>query len=125
METTTATLPKHVLKLALKIYRRMTEHYAAYELECAADLRNGHRPSHCEHGTYLWTDYDPICGQCEDGYSLRDKLPRWQHAKQAATTRHAEAKAMLAWAHDARKHGMDSDEFFRATLVRYEQMMEV
>lgn len=27
----------------------------------------GFRPPYCFHGTNLWTDYDPICGYCEDG----------------------------------------------------------
>lgn len=29
----------------------------------------GHRYPACPHGTDLWTDYDNICGPCEDGYT--------------------------------------------------------
>jgi hypothetical protein len=28
---------------------------------------SGYRFPHCIHGTSLWTDYDNICGGCEDG----------------------------------------------------------
>lgn len=28
--------------------------------------KEGYRPHHCFHGTNLWTDYDNICGPCED-----------------------------------------------------------
>lgn len=125
VEVPAAPLPKHVLKLALAVYRRMTEHYASHEEDCERDRRNGHTPHYCEHGTNRWTDYDNICGGCEDGYSLRDRLTRWQMAKEQAVERHAKAKAMLAWAQDAGKYGMNSNAFVQATIVRYEQMMEV
>lgn len=32
--------------------------------------RNGHRTRYCIHGTDQWTDYDNICGGCEDGVTL-------------------------------------------------------
>lgn len=35
------------------------------EVEDAAE--EGFRIHYCFHGTNLWTDYDPICGPCEDG----------------------------------------------------------
>jgi hypothetical protein len=41
----------------------------SYFEDCAADRANGHRPHYCFHGTSLWTDYDNICGGCEDGDS--------------------------------------------------------
>jgi hypothetical protein len=30
----------------------------------------GYRFPHCPHGMSLWTDYDNICGQCEDSISV-------------------------------------------------------
>lgn len=119
------TLPKHVMKLALGIYKRMTAHYRAYLDSCEQDRRNGHTPRYCEHGTNRWTDFDNICGGCEDGVSLRDRLSRWQMAKEQASERHTDAKAMLVWAMEARKHGMDTAAFVAASMARYEQMMEV
>jgi hypothetical protein len=118
-------LPAGVARLALAVYREMTASYAAYEEACEQDHRNGHRASHCEHGTYQWTDYDNICGPCEDGYSLRDKLTRWQMAKERAAEQHAAAKAMLGWAGEANRHGMASNAFVAASIARYEEMMEV
>lgn len=32
---------------------------------------SGYCPSHCIHGTYLWRDYDVICGACESGPETR------------------------------------------------------
>lgn len=34
-----------------------------------ADGGRGYRFPHCPHGMSLWTDYDNICGPCEDGYT--------------------------------------------------------
>ena len=30
----------------------------------------GYSYPYCQHGTSNWTDYDNICGRCEDGYSV-------------------------------------------------------
>lgn len=49
--------------------------YAADKAEVEAadafDAANGHRSHYCIHGTNQWTDYDNICGGCEDGVTLR------------------------------------------------------
>lgn len=34
--------------------------------------RQGYRPQYCIHGTNTWTDYDNICGGCEDGIYPQD-----------------------------------------------------
>lgn len=122
---TPVRLEKHVLRLALKIYREMTASYAQYEAECEQDRSNGHRPSHCEHGTYQWTDYDNICGPCEDGYTLSTPEARRRAALDAAKERHADAKRLLKWASQATAHGMYSDEYLAAMLARYETLMGV
>lgn len=56
------------LRIARIIYPEMV---AEREAEVQYHSENGHRPSHCIHGTYQWTDYDNICGGCEEGVSLR------------------------------------------------------
>lgn len=74
MTATTAT-PK-LAPAALATVVRATnavwaEHCAqveAYRAACREDYRAGYSPSHCIHGTYLHTDYDPMCGACEDGF---------------------------------------------------------
>lgn len=33
----------------------------------------GYRFPECPHGASLWTDYDNICGGCEDGYDPADR----------------------------------------------------
>ena len=45
----------------------------AYLKECREERQHGHRPHSCYHGTNLWTDYDNICGPCEEG----EYDPRW------------------------------------------------
>lgn len=34
--------------------------------------RQGYRPQYCIHGTNTWTDYDNICGGCEDSIYPQD-----------------------------------------------------
>lgn len=72
METSTKKISQSELKLALVIFKSYAAQWAAYESDAAECAKQGYRPSHCFHGTYLWTDYDPICGPCEDGYSYFD-----------------------------------------------------
>jgi hypothetical protein len=116
-------VPKHVLRLALALYRDMTTGYAEYLTACEADYRRGHRAHYCEHGTNQWTDYDNICGPCEDGYSLRDKLVRWQLAKEEAVTRHRRAMDMINWATRAAEHGMTAVVDMEAVSRRYDEIM--
>lgn len=37
-----------------------------YLREVEEAYEEGFRPHYCFHGTNLWTDYDPICGYCEE-----------------------------------------------------------
>jgi hypothetical protein len=60
-----ATDPE-VLKLALKILNRSRKAWESYLEDCEQDRRNGHRPHYCFHGMSQWTDYDNICGSCEE-----------------------------------------------------------
>jgi hypothetical protein len=65
METSTKT-SKQVLALALVILNRGRKAWAMYLEECEQASKEGYRPHYCFHGTNLWTDYDNICGMCED-----------------------------------------------------------
>lgn len=55
------------MKLALLLLQERRAHFAAWEEQCAEERKQGYRPSACVHGTNNWTDYDNICGPCEDG----------------------------------------------------------
>ena len=57
---------KEVLKLALIILNRYRKDWAEYEEACEAAWKEGYRPHYCFHGVNLWTDYDPMCGVCEE-----------------------------------------------------------
>lgn len=72
METSTKKISRPVLELALVIFKSYAAQWAAYEADAAEYAKQGYRPSHCFHGTSLWTDYDPMCGPCEDGYGYFD-----------------------------------------------------
>lgn len=101
MRTATQT-PRSVLALALHIRREAVAAREAYEAEVDAWYRSGDGRSprwitrceeidgdvevwqenvggkgyafpHCEHGSSRWTDYDNICGGCEDGFDPTDR----------------------------------------------------
>lgn len=72
METSTKKIAPSVLKLALVIFKSYAAQWATYEADCAEYAKDGYRPAHCFHGVSLWTDYDPMCGPCEDGYGYFD-----------------------------------------------------
>ena len=48
-------------------------------------------PAACVHGSSAWTDYDNICGPCEDGSSLY-QLAIWE-----ATSRVAKVNERIDW----------------------------
>lgn len=45
-----------------------------YERECAEYYEQGYRPQYCFHGTSLWVDYDPICGECEQSFTFSQEV---------------------------------------------------
>lgn len=61
------------LRLARVLSKEYTEDRAR---EVAYHAENGHRPQHCIHGTNQWTDYDNICGGCEDGVTMLNMAVR-------------------------------------------------
>ena len=73
METKTK-LSKSILKLASKIFKSYEAQWAIYEAQCEAYAKDGFRAHYCFHGVNMWTDYDAICGACEDGYGYFDRL---------------------------------------------------
>jgi hypothetical protein len=84
---------KATLKLALKILKRIRGQWDAYEQECAEYLKEGFRPHYCFHGTNLWTDYDNICGWCEEyGNSWSYELAMRQSLDEARAAIEAKQK---------------------------------
>ena len=76
-----------LLPLAAKLDRLYAREYQDYLAACEADRREGHRPHYCEHGTDQWTDYDNICGPCEDGLTMGRPQQRMRMALDAAHAR--------------------------------------
>lgn len=89
METSTKKLAKSVLKLALVIFKQYETQWDQYEAECESYAKDGYRPHRCFHGVNLWTDYDPMCGPCEDGYGYFDRLEYRKLALGEAIRAHA------------------------------------
>ena len=59
-------------KFALAAIKEIRAEYAAYQRDMEDLAKEGYGPSHCFHGTSRWTDYDNICGYCEDGLTLQE-----------------------------------------------------
>jgi hypothetical protein len=73
--TTTKPINTAVLRIALGHLRTLKARDAAYEEDVREWYSRGEGRTHgytypaCIHGTSRWTDYDNICGPCEDGLS--------------------------------------------------------
>jgi hypothetical protein len=67
----------HVAEL-VQLHADRVEEYRAELEEYRLD---GYSPRHCFHGTYLWVDYDVMCGPCEmgdiDHYSDEEEVLQW------------------------------------------------
>lgn len=67
MNTTSPTLSPARATAILAERDRLLQVQADWRAEAREDARQGFRPHYCIHGMNMWTDYDPICGGCEDG----------------------------------------------------------
>lgn len=100
---------KAVLSLAAKIAARLYSDYLDHLDACEQDRRDGYRPHYCEHGVNMWTDYDAICGYCEDGISMRDGLTRREYALDQAKRRDAKCREIVRAAQTLTDLGVEVD----------------
>jgi hypothetical protein len=84
-------------RFALAAVKRFRRYHADYLAECESDRRQGYRPHYCEHGTNQWTDYDNICGPCEDGRTHDYGPDIYRDAIAAADTALAEIDKLAAF----------------------------
>lgn len=102
------------LNLARKFSREWAEQREQDERGWA---ERGYRAHYCIHGTNQWTDYDNICGGCEDGVTLRQMACEhaWSIVKETrermAFTREAtrmgapvDTNALWAWSMEGFRH---------------------
>lgn len=61
-----------VAKLAVTKLAEVRNMYAEHDEHKRECYNAGHRPHYCAHGVNQWTDYDAMCGECEDGRSYFD-----------------------------------------------------
>jgi hypothetical protein len=92
------TMNGTTLKMAMELDARYACGYAEWLDACEGDYKNGYRPSQCEHGTNNWTDYDNICGLCEEGITMGDPLIRMRAALDEAKSRWTSTQEIVkAW----------------------------
>ncbi|QFG12171.1 Hypothetical Protein OBI_RACECAR_43 [Arthrobacter phage Racecar] len=108
----TSKLPVRVLTLALQILNQYRARWAAYEYSCELDRKDGHTPHYCFHGTSRWTDYDNICGQCEDHGNYWDYETYARLALDEAIRRHQQTKEREALLIGLMKLGAPADKTF-------------
>lgn len=70
--TLTASTSKTIIREAHKSFDRIQRTIEDYNIMVTDCRKQGYRPSHCIHGTYLWVDYDVMCPGCEDSYDPRN-----------------------------------------------------
>lgn len=99
------------LTLFTKKRDRMVAAFEEYEEDCRYDATNGHRSHYCVHGVNQWTDYDNICGQCEEGLTtLKDYMPLLRHEALTEARRFwAEADQLVKINADLDRMGIDFD----------------
>ncbi len=79
-------LSPRVARVAMILANGFAADYAAYREAAEESTRNPRtgrkewREAFCEHGSSLWTDYDNICGGCEDGRTMGDAKQRYARA---------------------------------------------
>lgn len=108
-------LSKSDYKVAAQIFKRLTDRYNEYLDDCEADRKLGYRPHYCEHGTNQHTDWDNICGPCEDGYSMREPLERRKEALRQAREYHEEMMVFVNlftefMAAGRKSHALDNED---------------
>ena len=87
----------------------------AYEQNSAECYRQGYRPSHCIHGTYMWRDYDVICPGCEGPY-ISDLEQAYIWAKETHAYYQKEAKRAVNTLKALLELGLDTSDEVREHL---------
>lgn len=94
--TTKAEIRKHrVYQLAAKLAAEYYQEYLEYLAACKLYIQEGFTPHYCEHGVNMWTDYDPICGSCEQGLTMGDGVMRRSLALKRARDCYARAEVLI------------------------------
>lgn len=70
----------------------------------------------CIHGTSRWTDYDNICGPCEDGWGYFDWHREARYAVESAKYRLAAVEARQEWYRNCPQHYRMPDELNNALI---------
>lgn len=101
VEPETVPLTAEILPLLRKHNSTLRMRYEWWLESCREDRAEGYSKSHCEHGTNLWVDWDPICGPCEDGITMGDPV---QRRRVALDTAYEEVRALTKFADALVRH---------------------
>ncbi len=109
----TALSPR-VASLALELVKSYVADYAAYREAAIASTydsrgRRTYRERFCEHGASRWTDYDNICGGCEDGITMSGPRQRYERAIAEAKHRFETHDAIMTTVRLLNRCGIDVD----------------
>lgn len=94
---------KTVLKRALQYVAMMKRRWSQYQEEVDIWYRSGEGKTRgytfpeCFHGASLWTDYDNICGGCEDGFNGYNPLEFYRWAFNKAMRDYREMRKRSNW----------------------------
>lgn len=92
--------------------------YANGDGRSVADGGRGYSYPACVHGVSRWTDYDNICGPCEDGYGHFDWHREARYAVESAKSRLAAVEARQGW-WDARPNGHRMPDELHNALIKW------
>ena len=111
------TISRTELITARHIVHYLERKQADYEEDCERDRKEGHRPHYCEHGMNLWTDYDPICGYCEEGMHLSNPMFLRTHALAQAKQFHHKLSELNNAYHLFSRHTPDYPESLQQNIT--------
>jgi hypothetical protein len=117
--TRTDYSPAVALTILRAMKRRRDESIAEWHRDAAEDRRNGYRPHYCLHGKSNWTDYDNICGGCEDGdtvYATHMEAGVYERAIGEARVQQRRMVAMSECIKTARAAGIYTQELANALV---------
>lgn len=118
-----ATAKAMVLSVANRLQKDYLARYNEYLEECAEDAKNGHRAHYCEHGANQWTDYDNICGYCEEGFTMADGVMRREFALKEAHERVSQYRDLLGVLRELNRLRVTVPEQKNAILAKIEQVL--
>lgn len=106
-----STVARLAMQIERKLWNQWTDHLQDIEEWYATGdgKHKGYTYPACEHGTSRWTDYDNICGPCEDGFSMGNGFDRRRVALSEAKRRMARIAVLMEAQQLMRRYNLEYD----------------